>query len=152
MGPAPTNAYAAPSYGGGGYGGGGGGGSYSSSERSPALYIIAGSFIALWGFLIVISGCIRIGGVAIVLANAPAGANIRWDILGTMIVFAFVGLIIGAIQLFGGIACAMRNNLGLARTGAILCTIPCFGGLCFPFGIWAVVLLFSGSHRRDFGE
>lgn len=151
MGPATSNAYSPPSYGGngGGYGGGGG---YRSTERSPALYIISGTFIALWGFLLVLSGCFRIGGIAIILANAPAGANIRWDVFGLMLIFAFVGLIVGGIQLFGGIACAMRNNLGLARTGAILCTIPCFGGLCFPFGIWAVVLLFSGDHRRDFGE
>lgn len=155
MGPAPSNAYSPPSYGGngGGYGGGGGGGGgYRSTERSPALYIISGTFVALWGFLIVISACIRIGAIAIVLANAPAGANIRWEYIIAYLVGAFVGLIIGGIQLFGGIACAMRNNLGLARTGAILCTIPCFGGLCFPFGIWAVVLLFSGNYRRDFGE
>lgn len=151
MGPATSNAYSPPSYGGngGGYGGGGG---YRSTERSPALYIISGTFIALWGFLIVISGCLRVIGVAIVFANPPPGRDVPWEYLIAYLVGAIIGLIIGGIQLFGGIACAMRNNLGLARTGAILCTIPCFGGLCFPFGIWAVVLLFSGNHRRDFGE
>jgi DNA-directed RNA polymerase subunit RPC12/RpoP len=157
MGAAPANQYSAPSYGGGGYGGGGysgGGGGYSSgsSGRNIAVYIIPGILISIWGFLVVISACVRLGGLAIFFANLPPGQAIRWEVVISFVIGAILGLILGAVQLFGGISLAMRNNLSMARTGAIVCTIPCFGLICFPFGIWAVVLLFTGSYKRDFGE
>lgn len=150
MGAAPANPYSSPGYG-GGYSGGG----YSAprrTERSIAVYIISGVLIALWGFLVVISACIRLGVIAIAITNLPPNANVRWEVIIGYTIGALIGLAMGGIQLFGGISLAMRNNLSMARTGAIVCTIPCFGAICFPVGIWATVLLYSGSFRRDFGE
>jgi len=149
MGAAPASPYATPSYNSGYSGGGYSGG---ASERNPAIYIIPGILISIWGFLVVISACLRIGGIAIFIANLQPGQVVRWETVISFIIGAIIGLILGGLQLFGGISLAMRNNLSMARTGAILCAIPCFGIFCFPFGIWAVVLLFTGSHKRDFGE
>lgn len=150
MSSSPANPYT-PSYSTGGYGGGG----YSPArrtERSPALYIVAGTFIALWGFILVAAGFIRIGGIAIFVTNIPPNVTVKWELLIAYLVGAIIGICMGGIQLFGGISMAMRNSLSMARTAAVVCTIPCFGGLCFPFGIWALVLLFSGSYKRDFNE
>lgn len=157
MGAAPANQYSAPSYGGGGYGGGGGysGGGYSASSstgRNAAIYIIPGILISIWGFLLIVSACLRLVGMAIDVANMQPGQVVRWEVAIGFSIGAILGLIFGGIQLFGGISLAMRNNLSMARTGAIICTIPCFGAICFPIGIWAIVLLFTGSYNRDFSN
>lgn len=151
MGAAPANPYSSPGYG-GGYSGGGGYSAPRRTERSIAVYIISGVLIALWGFLLVISACVRLGVIVIAITNLPPNQTVRWEVLIGYTIGALIGLAMGGIQLFGGISLAMRNNLSMARTGAIVCTIPCFGVFCFPVGIWATVLLFSGSYRRDFGE
>jgi hypothetical protein len=78
--------------------------------------------------------------------------GVFWDRVALNAIGCVLGLIFGGIQLFGGISMAMRKNLAFAKTTAVVCTIPCFGGLCFPFGIWALVLLFSGSSGRDFRD
>lgn len=138
-----------------GYGGGYSGGGYSaparSSARSPAVYIICGIGISLWGFLSVISSLWMLGVLVLLVSNMdPRG--VFWDRVALNAIGCVLGLIFGGIQLFGGISMAMRKNLAFAKTTAVVCTIPCFGGLCFPFGIWALVLLFSGSSGRDFRD
>lgn len=147
---APANPYATPYGGGGGYGGG-----YSAPvrrDRSPALYIIPGVFIALWGLLIVIGACLRIGLITIAVTNLPPNVEANWPYVIGLIIGALIGLTLGALQLFGGIAMILRNNLAMARTGAVICAIPCFGILAWPFGVWGAVLLFTGTCNRDFGE
>lgn len=151
MGAAPANPYSSPGYG-GGYSGGGGYSAPRRTERSIAVYIISGVLIALWGFAIVSVGSVRLVMLAIAISRIPPNATVRWDYIGGYATGGIIGLCLGALMLFGGISLATRNNLGMARTGAIICSIPCFGTLCFPVGIWATVLLFSGSYRRDFGE
>lgn len=148
---APANPYSSPGYG-GGYSGGGGYSAPRSTERSTAVYVISGVLIALWGFAIVAVGSVRLVMLAIALSNIPPNVTVRWDYVVGYATGGIIGLCLGALMLFGGISLATRNNLGMARTGAIICSIPCFGTLCFPVGIWATVLLFSGSYRRDFGE
>ena len=148
---APASPYATPySGGGGGYGGG-----YSAPirrDRSPALYIIPGIFISLWGLLIVIGACLRIGLIIVAVTNVAPNVVINWGLVSGYIVGALIGLALGGLQLFGGIAMILRNNLAMARTGAVICAIPCFGILAWPFGVWGSVLLFTGTCNKDFGE
>lgn len=150
MGPASANPYSSPSYG-GGYGGGG----YAapvSTERSPVVYIIPGVLIALWGILLVISACLRMVIVVGAISSLPPGTEVRWEVVIGVFVGLILAFILGVVQILGGVALAMRNNLPMARTGAIVCTIPCFGGFCFPFGIWGLILLSSGNYKRDFSD
>jgi hypothetical protein len=37
-----------------------------------------------------------------------------------------------------------------AKTAAVIAAIPCFGGLAFPFGIWACFLVFDKKAKKDF--
>ncbi len=79
--------------------------------------------------------------------NIPAEAMPR--VIG-LIVGALIALVAGIVMLFGAIAMMRRSSLNSARTAAICAAIPCFGGCVFPVGIWAAVLLFTGSFKRDF--
>lgn len=88
----------------------------------------------------------------VLLVSNMDSRGVFWDRVALSAIGEILGLIFGGIQLFGGISMAMRKNLSFAKTTAVVCTIPCFGGLCFPFGIWALVLLFSGPSARDFRD
>lgn len=145
MGPAPTNQYSAPSYGGGGYSTGG------AVDRSPAIYMIPGILMSIWSFIVVVGCSVQVGWTLILVMNPPPTAVIRWDIVILRLILPSTLFgILALVQLFGGIALAMRKNLPLARTGAVLCAIPCTGLFCFPIGIWGAILLFSGNPNRDF--
>lgn len=120
-------------------------------DRTP-FYIINGIFIALWGLLVVGFGVYTFVMLVIGLANIPAGMQINYPRLIGNIVGRLIAVILALVQLVGGIQMATRGNLSIARTAAIVAAIPCFGFLVFPFGIWATVLLFSKSAKRDFGE
>ncbi len=149
----PANFGGGGAYAGGGYGGGGyAAQGYRRSGRSPALYIIPAVFISLWGLLIVGGAILRFVVTIIALMNLPPNATIDYARFSGFIVGMILGFILGLIQLSGGISMAMRSNLALARTAAFINAIPCFGLLTFPFGIWAAVLLTTGSVKKDFGQ
>jgi phage FluMu protein Com len=125
--------------------------SSSSMNRTP-FYIITGVFILLWGLLIVIGSVIRIGATAYTFANLPPNVTIDYARFTGFVIGMILGFILGIIQVIGGLSIATRNSLAMAKTAAIIATIPCFGGLAFPFGIWAAVLVFSKKAKREFGE
>lgn len=125
--------------------------SFGPAKRSEALYIIPGVIILLWSLLLIVATILRVVGLAIALATrgVPDGAiaYIAGAVLGTI----FIAVISGAM-LVGSINMIRRTGLSNARTAAILALIPCFGGLVFPIGIWATVLLYTGSAKEDFSE
>jgi phage FluMu protein Com len=126
-------------------------GSSSNMNRTP-FYIITGVFISLWGLLIVIGSVIRIAATIYAFANLPPNMTIDYTRLTGLVIGMILGFILGIIQLVGGISIATRNSLATAKTTSIIASIPCFGGLAFPFGIWAAVLVFSKKAKREFGE
>lgn len=77
----------------------------------------------------------------------PQGAMPR--VVG-FVVGAFLALIVGIVMAIGAFNMVRRTGLSSARTAAIMAIIPCFGGCVFPIGIWATVLLFTGSVKKDF--
>lgn len=127
----------------------------SSSNRTP-YYIINGVIIALWGALFgvfwLLDVAIRIVALILLPSNLPQNVEINYPVLFGGIFYTILGIIASAIQLIGGIQMATRSNLSSARNAAVIAAIPCFGGLAFPFGIWAAVLTFSKQSERDFGQ
>ena len=119
--------------------------------RTP-FYIITGVFIALWGLVLVCIMLFQLGVTAYLLISPPRGLTIDYLRLVGGIVGAILFFILGLIQVLGGIAIAGRNGLSTAKTTSIIASIPCFGGLAFPFGILAAVLVYSKTAKRDFGE
>ncbi len=115
------------------------------SDRS-AFYMINGIFFALWGGLLLLSNGFQI--LAAIMGMQPAGNQNAAGELGSGV----FGIGLAGIFIAGGICLALKRNLGLSRTAAILAAIPCCGVCVFPFGIWACVLLFDDRARRDFNE
>jgi len=142
---AAGNSYTQMGYGDSGF-------SYAKKANRTPFYIINGVFISLWGLLLVGGSVLRLVLVIIALSNLPPNVTVDYARLSGLIVGLIFALILGAIQLLGGVLMAMRSNLGLARTTSIVAAIPCFGGLVFPFGIWAAILVFSPKAKSDFGE
>ena len=60
-------------------------------------------------------------------------------------------LVLSLLQLAGGISLARRSGLSMARTGAIICCLPCIClVLNIPFGIWGCILVFGKDADREF--
>ncbi|MEZ6133780.1 MAG: hypothetical protein R3C53_02605 [Pirellulaceae bacterium] len=124
-----------------------------SNRRSPVIYILPGVFVTILGI-----------GVLLLIAFQTYNVVRQWQDLQNLppeakaiaLLLVFGGISLGALQgflqLFGGIAMIRRAGLSAARAGAIACCFPCLYclGLNFPFGIWATVVCFSGSVKRDF--
>lgn len=153
--PAGPNPYVPPSSGFGAANAYAPSGQYAASarpaNRSEILYVIPGIFILIWSILVIGSGLYRLGDMAYVLATRemplPQGAMPR--VVG-FVVGAFLALIVGIVMAIGAFNMVRRTGLSSARTTAIMAIIPCFGGCVFPIGIWATVLLFTGSVKKDF--
>lgn len=126
-------------------------GSSSNMNRTP-FYIITGVFISLWGLLLVTVSVVRIGATIFTFVNLPPNVTIDYARFTGFVIGMILGFILGIIQVVGGISIATRNSLATAKTTSIIASIPCFGGLAFPFGIWAAVLVFSKKAKREFGE
>jgi len=69
------------------------------------------------------------------------------------IVFAFIGLIVGAVILFGAMKMKALQSHGFALTASILAMIPCISPCCLlgpPIGIWALVVLLNNEVKAAF--
>lgn len=122
------------------------------SGRSPALYIIPGVIITIWGALSVVGVVLNVVRLITTLANLPPNAEVNYPVVVGFTVGVILGAVLAVAQLAGGIAMCTRKNLSMARIGATVAAIPCFGLLAFPFGIWACVLVYSSDARRDFAS
>lgn len=73
----------------------------------------------------------------------------------TAIVQNFVGLIMGAVVLFGALQMRNLGSYGLAMAAAIIAIIPCTSPCCcligMPVGIWALTVLMRPEVKAAFG-
>ena len=68
-------------------------------------------------------------------------------------VLAIIGLVVGALILFGAIKMKNLESYGLAMTASIIAMIPCVSPCCLlglPLGIWAVVVLNNPEVKSAF--
>lgn len=124
---------------------------FGPKRRSEALYIVPGVIILLWSLLLIGIAIFRVVALAIVLATNEIRDGAIPYIGGVVLGTIFITVISGAM-IVGSINMIRRTGLSNARAAAILALIPCFGGLVFPIGIWATVLLYSGSVKEDFSD
>ena len=71
----------------------------------------------------------------------------------TGLVSAILGLIGGAIIIFGGVQMIRLRGWILAVLAAVLIIIPCFQGCCIfgiPIGIWCLVVLMDSTVKPSF--
>ena len=122
--------------------------------NSTIGYTVPGVFITGWGGLLAIVVLLRIGLIFMVLVAGDAEVQVedKAVAIGIMSMQMLFSGCISYVMLTGGISMVTRKNLGSAKGAAIIATIPCFGCLVFPFGIWACVMLYSDAARRDFAS
>ena len=130
-----------------------GGASQRSGARDRAVYIFPGVFITILGVLEVVSGAYIIMAMLSSFAERgdPTTPGRQGFVVGLFLAGAMV-FVLAIFQILGGIALARRRGLVLARVAAIITCLPCV--FCFllnvPFGIWGVIVCFTGSVKRDF--
>jgi hypothetical protein len=107
----------------------------------PAASMIVASVI---GTLLV--GLILLAGI---MSVAEHGADDD-DIVGLVVVSVLLS--VELFICFGGVRMLIMRNHTLCLVMAILSVIPCTVGWCFrfPFGIWALIVLFDASVRAAF--
>jgi len=124
----------------------------AAGQRSPALYIIPAVFMLLWGFLLLGVSSLRVVLSILAVVNLPPNAVIDYPKFIGFIVGLMIAFLVSIVIIAGSLTMMLRKNLSLSRSAAITAAIPCFGGLAFPFGIWAWVLLYSGPAKKDFSS
>ncbi|MFG0288808.1 MAG: hypothetical protein ACF8CQ_11555, partial [Rhodopirellula sp. JB044] len=151
--PNPVNPYSAPSpatprpYPGGNSSGSG----RLRSGRSVYLYNVPAILMICWAVLVICAGLFQIGSVINLFVSGEV--NIQQVDMARLVgrlAGQFLAVALQVAVVAGGIAMIRRTGLGSAKTAAVITTIPCFGCLIFPIGIWACVLLFSNEAEKDF--
>jgi hypothetical protein len=117
------------------------------SGGNGGQYITCGVFIAICALL----------GIAVEIFYIVAGTiammrpNVEQAIVAGQIFAASLMFVLSLIQLVGGISLARRSGLYMARTGAIICCLPCICVILnIPFGIWGCILAFGRDAEREF--
>lgn len=121
-----------------------GAGRRSGDKRG--LYITCGVFISICAFLGMAMEIFYIAMATILLMRPNVdrlSSSVQIFVLSVMFVLSL-------LQLVGGISLARRSGLLMARTGAILCCLPCICLINIPFGVWGCILAFGKDAERDF--
>ncbi len=126
----------------------------SGSRRrsdSGSQFLLAGIFVSLCAVVALGLELLQIvvGSITLSAGRIP---NAQATVLTIQVAVAAFLMVLSLLQLAGGIAMARRRALSLARTGAIICCLPCVClVLNIPFGIWAAILTFGSDAEREFG-
>ncbi len=113
----------------------------------------SGQFITCGVFVAICAGI----GIAIEMFYIVVGTvammvpNVDHTVASIYIFVPSVMFVLSLLQLVGGISLARRSGHNMARTGAIICCLPC---ICLilniPFGIWGCILVFGRDAEREF--
>ncbi len=123
------------------------------TRRTPVVYVLPGIFMLLMGI-----GVLLLIAYQIYNFVNSSGDLQRLQPEAKVMLYVFMGggLLLGGLQailqIAGGVALIRRAGLSTARTGAIASCLPCIWclGVNLPFGIWATIVCFSGTVKRDF--
>jgi len=120
------------------------------SGDNSGQFMLAGIFVSLCALIAIGLELTYIGFGSFVLAAGKGLPPTQQNVITVQIFFAFCGLVLSVLQIIGGIALARRRALGLARTAAIICCLPCLCVLNMPFGVWGCILTFGENAKREF--
>lgn len=116
-----------------------------SQLKTPAIgLIVVGSINFLVGLLTLLSGLLRLAGIAQDKVPTDEAERLGYY-MGTGFGYGlgFFSLILAPIIIYGGMKMLSGQKLGLAKTAAILAIVP-LSSCCFvlgiPFGVWALIV------------
>ena len=126
-------------------------GSTRRSAGKGGQYVTCGVFIAICACVGIAIEMFYIVIGTMAMFNIPNMGRDQFIVITLQIIVAVVMFVLSLLQLVGGISLARRSALYMARTGAIICCLPCVClVLNIPFGIWGCLLAFSREAHRDF--
>lgn len=115
--------------------------------KGPAItLIVVGSLNGIAGFLVLLSGLARLGGLGGNRSLPREQAERMGYMLGTVggYVLALLSLLLAPVVVYGAIQMLKGKKPGLAKAAAIIAMIP-ISSCCFllgiPAGIWALVVM-----------
>ncbi len=113
-------------------------------------FIACGIFTALFASIAVVIEIIYIVLYTMILVAAPNRDPAASTYFALTLLMWICLLLLSIAQLVGGIALARRSGIQSARTGAIICCLPCFCLFNIPIGIWGCILVFGNDAEREF--
>jgi hypothetical protein len=119
-------------------------------SNDPTQHIVCGIFISLFAMIAVAIEIYEIVIYTIVFVAAGSSNPVAATVAGWIIAVSVFLLILSILQLIGGISLARRTGINLARTGVVICCLPCFCLVNIAFGIWGCLLVFGNNAERDF--
>ena len=122
--------------------------------RSPATALIVVSIICIVFITIalLVSGFLLLSGTAARMQQPSIGMSKETQIAIRM-AWSCAILAVNIVILVSAIKMRRLRSYSLAKTGAILAMIPCFGPcylLGIPFGIWAIIVLNKPGVAEEF--
>ncbi len=120
------------------------------SNDDGRQFMLAGIFVSLCALTAIALELTYISFGSFLLAAAKGMPSAQQNAITVQVFLAFCCLILSVLQIIGGIALARRRGLGLARTAAVICCLPCLCVLNMPFGIWGCILTFGEKAEREF--
>ncbi|MDX1925620.1 MAG: hypothetical protein SFV81_03830 [Pirellulaceae bacterium] len=118
--------------------------------NDPTQHIVCGIFISLFALIAVAIEIYEIVIYTIIFVAAGSSNPVATTVSGWIIAVCVFLLILSILQLIGGISLARRTGINLARTGVVICCLPCFCLINIAFGIWGCLLVFGNNAERDF--
>jgi hypothetical protein len=146
-----SNPYASPSASGArGYG------RSASIESVRPMVMIPGIFLLVYYIFLLLGTTLRIGLTVVGLVLISSDESIRNQVstqtggigIAMEVMFAILFFVLSIAGLFGAIKMIRIRSRSTAMTAAVMAIFPFC--LCFPIGIWAVVVLSQESVQRAF--
>jgi hypothetical protein len=128
------------------YSGGTGGGDAASKVSLPGMLLIIVGALNLLSILYWVLNTV----LGFTIANTSSGGALVGGAMN--FVWAIVALVIGALNILGGMKMRQLRSYGLAMTGAVTAMLPCT--CCCPAGlgagIFALVVLMNADVKAAF--
>ena len=136
-------------------------GNAASKVAGPAIGLIIAGVIDLLSALATAAYGVVLGNIDLEAAMPPGSiqgdpeaAKAAMAIVGPFYIgLGVVGVLVGAVIIFGGVKMKGLSGYGLAMTAAILAMIPGLSSCCLiglPMGIWALVVLLNAEVKSAF--
>jgi len=131
--------------------GGGGAGIAMGKVSGPAIGLMITAAIGIC--VQILNVLVQLLGMGIAASQAE-GSPFSGLVSGPIvIVFGFVGVVIGIFILFGAMKMKNLESYSMAMVATILAMIPCISPCCIlglPIGIWSLIVLMSPEVKAAF--
>jgi hypothetical protein len=124
-------------------------------EVARRKVIVPGVALIVTGIFGILGMFLAIAAAVVDYFDSPGGEE-RLFILLALLMLIAAGFALFAVVIYGGVCLVKLRRWGYAATAAYvvagLSLAGCYGILFYPFGIWALVVLYQHDVRAQFGR